>query len=89
MKTVINVDQVIKKKTLHDIKKNGLFKCNIARLNIMADKIYKQPKDVYEFIEEYGGDPDSYTRETIFSYLSEKYDAGNYDLIFDRWLGGY
>jgi hypothetical protein len=73
--------------TLHDIKRVGEFRCNVSHLNKMAAKIKAAPQNVYEIVREYGGLVDSVTRETIFSYIADKYHGGDYDKIYYAWLG--
>ena len=75
------------KTSLRDIKLAGNFPTSIHHLRIMTDKIYKQPSKVYDYIVEYRSeDADNHTRETIFKYLSDKHDNGNYNKIYNRWL---
>lgn len=74
--------------TLQDIKRIGEFKVNTAHLNVMCDKIDRTPHKVYEIIVEYGSFVDSYTRETIFQYLADKYHDGDYDNLYNRWING-
>ncbi len=72
--------------TLHDIKRIGEFKCNVSHLNKMCEKINQTPYRVYELIEEYGSFVDSYTRETIFQYIADKYHDGDYSKVYNAWL---
>jgi Mg2+/Co2+ transporter CorC len=72
--------------TLHEVKRSGQFTCNTSQLNRMCDKIKKNPENVYELIDEYGGIADSVTREKIFQYLTDKYNDGDYEKIFSLWL---
>jgi len=74
--------------TLQDIKKVGGFTANISHLNRMCRRIKDEPSKVYEIMQEYGTayGVDSYTRETIFSYIANKYHNGNYDRVYNSWL---
>ena len=72
--------------SLNTIKDKGEFVCNIAHLNAMCKKINRQPHKVYDLIQEYGGIDDTVTRETIFSYLANKYYNGEYSIVYDKWL---
>ena len=74
--------------TLHEIKKIGEFPCNISHLNRMCDKIKEQPAKVYDIIQEYGSFIDSYTRESIFQYIADKYHNGDYNKVYNQWLKG-
>jgi hypothetical protein len=73
-------------KTLQEVKDAGGFTCNISHLNRLCSKVKESPAKVYELIREYGGEADSFTRETIFSYIADKYHNGNYDKVYDQWL---
>lgn len=72
--------------TLQQIKTMGEFNCNVSHLNRMCAKIKESPAKVYEIIKEYGGLDDTVTREAIFSYIADKYHAGNYDKVYNAWL---
>lgn len=74
--------------TLQDIKRIGGFTANISHLNRMCKRIKDSPAQVYEIMQEYGTEygVDSFTRETIFSYIADKYHGGDYGKVYDRWL---
>jgi hypothetical protein len=74
--------------TLQDIKEAGQFTANTSHLSRMCSRIWRQPGQVYEIAQEYGTPfvADSYMRETIFSYIADKYYGGDYDKIYSRWL---
>ena len=72
--------------TLNKVKEDGNFTCNISHLNRMCSKINQTPSRVYDIIKEYGGEDDTITRETIFSYITDKYNNGDYDKIYKSWL---
>ena len=72
--------------TLQRVRKNGDFKCNLSQLKWMVVRVHESPQRVYNIIQEYGGIPDTVTRETVFSYIASKYYKGNYDKIYKRWL---
>ena len=74
--------------TLQEIKKIGQFSANISHLNRMCARIKDNPAKVYEIMAEYGADMDSYTRESIFTYIADKYHNGNYDKVYNAWLKG-
>jgi hypothetical protein len=74
--------------TLSDIKQAGGFDIDFFDIDIMASFINKTPSKVYDYIAQYGGEADSYTRETIFGYIANKFYNDNYDVIYDRWLEG-
>ena len=76
------------KPTLQAVKEHGEFKCNISHLNRMCDKVKETPAKVYDIIEEYNGNADSVTRETIFQYLTAKYYDGDYQVIYQQWMRG-
>ena len=76
--------------TLQQVKEVGEFTANISHLNKMCDKIKETPKKVYEIAAEYGTPfamGDSYMRETIFSYIADKFYDGDYSKIYNRWIG--
>ncbi len=72
--------------TLNTIKKCGGFTCNISHLNRLCEQVNQRPNQVYELIAQYGGEADSVTRETIFEYIANKYNNGDYGIAYDRWL---
>jgi hypothetical protein len=74
--------------TLQDIKRVGEFPCNIAALNRMTAQVNRTPWRVYEIMTEYGTFQDSWTRETIFQYIADKYHDGDYEKVYQRWLKG-
>lgn len=72
--------------TLHEIRRQGDFSCNTSHLNRLCAKVKDNPAEVYELIREYGGEADTVTREAIFSYITDKYNGGDYDKIYYKWL---
>jgi hypothetical protein len=74
--------------SLLEIKKIGQFTANVSHLNRMCQRINDEPQRVYEIMQEYGTPftIDSYTRESIFSYIADKYHNGNYNRVYKRWL---
>lgn len=79
------MDTYHKYQTLQSVKEAGNFICNISHLNTLCRKIKEQPRNVYDLIEQYGGEADTVTREAIFSYIANKYYDGDYDRIYKRW----
>lgn len=74
--------------TLQDIKRIGEFDCNVYRINMMCAEINRTPQKVYEIMAKYGTSigVDSYTRESIFNYIADKYHNGNYNIVYNKWL---
>ena len=74
--------------TLQQVKEVGGFTANISHLNRMCDRIKRNPNKVYEIMLEYGTPHgvDSSTRETIFSYIADKFYSGDYDRVYNQWL---
>jgi len=72
--------------TLQQIKENGEFICNVSHLNRMCKKIAENPAQVYTIIMGYNGQADSVTRESIFSYIADKYFNGDYDQVYNKWI---
>jgi hypothetical protein len=75
--------------TLHEIKRQGNFTCNVSHLNRLCEKVNTMPHKVYSLIGDFGGMPDTVTREAIFQYVADKYNNGNYETIYQRWLANY
>ena len=72
---------------LTTIKEYGQFTCNISHLNTLCLLVAQQPATVYELIRQFGGVDDTVTREAIFSYITDKYNGGDYNKIYLAWLG--
>lgn len=73
--------------TLGTIKDNGSFACNLSHISRLCKKVKEEPSKVYDLIKEYNGIADTVTRESIFQYVTDKYNAGNYDVVYNAWLG--
>ncbi len=56
-------------------------------LSDLVDITHENPKNVYSYMNLYGIDGDSMVREWIFNYISIKHYGGNYDVIYNKWLG--
>lgn len=74
--------------TLQHIKKIGTFPGNISHMNRLCALVNGRPWDVYDLIDEYGGEADSVTREAIFGYIADKYHDGDYGKTYKRWMKG-
>ena len=72
--------------TLQDIRKAGNFNCQARTLERLCNSVKLAPSSVYNLISYYGGEADSYTRETIFSYIADSFYNGDYDKIYLEWL---
>lgn len=76
--------------TLNDIKQDAKtlgFNGNTSHINIMCYKVFARPDKVYEILEQYGIGADSVLREKIFSYIADKFYNGDYDRVYNEWLG--
>jgi ABC-type amino acid transport substrate-binding protein len=76
--------------TLQNIKEDAQtigFKGNLSHINVLVHMVFAKPQRVYEFMDWYGIDGDSFLREKIFTYIADKYYDGDYDKIYNEWLG--
>lgn len=82
--------QGVNNMTLRDITEDARtlgFKGNISHINQLVKKVYKHPDQVYDYMKIYGIMPDSVIREKIFTYISDKYYNGEYQIVYSKWLG--
>lgn len=76
--------------TLQNIKEDAKiigFKGNLSHINVLVHLVFAKPQRVYEFMNMYGMGADSVLREEIFTYIADKYYDGDYDKIYNEWLG--